>query len=376
MLFSRRAKWRREDFYDRVKELELLLKALDVGEGLIVVHGVRRVGKTSLVYVGLTEANIPFVPVDLRRFSEIPSLLTPSTIGYYVGEVLKIYEKYRGKLKNFIDKILEHIESLNIMGYVGLRFRGRERGKRLFSSVLEEAERWARKRGTSVAIVLDEAQKLRNIPAWRDILAWAIDSLENVSFVVTGSEIGVLRDFLKLEDPESPLFGRARVEILLNKFSREQSIGFLRKGFTEANMNIEEGEIEDAVNKYDGIVGWLSLYGYYRVTYGIGHKEAVSKVEAEAEELVAKELEELIKYSPKRYIAILWAITLGLKTWSTIKHFAEGVVGTIPDNRFDNLLRNLVKYGFVEKTENLEYKITDPLTTKAIEKLKRKYGIT
>jgi len=375
LLFSRRAKWRREDFYDRERELELFLKALNAGEGLIVVYGVRRVGKTSLAYVGLTEANVPFVPVDLRRFSESPSLLTPSTIGYYVSDMLRMYEKYGGKLRNFIDKILEHIESLNIMGYAGLRLRGKGRRK-LFSSVLEEADRWARKRRVRVAIVLDEAQKLRNIPAWRDILAWAIDNLENVSFVVTGSEVGVLRDFLKLHDPKSPLFGRARIEIFLNKFSREQSIGFLRKGFTEANMNIRESEIEDAVNKYDGVVGWLTLYGYYRATYGMGHKEAVSKVEAEAEELVAKELEELIKYSPKRYIAILWAITLGLKTWSTIKHFAEGVVGTIPDNRFDNLLRNLVKYGFIEKTENLEYKITDPLTTKAIEKLKRKYGIT
>ncbi len=375
MLFSRRAKWRREDFYDRERELELFLKALNVGEGLVVVYGVRRVGKTSLAYVGLTEANVPFVPVDLRRFSESPSLLTPSTIGYYVSDMLRMYEKYGGKLRNFIDKILVHIESLNIMGYAGLRLRGKGRRK-LFSSVLEEADRWARKRGVRVAIVLDEAQKLRNIPAWRDILAWAIDSLENISFVVTGSEVGVLRDFLKLGDPESPLFGRARIEIFLSKFSREQSLGFLRKGFTEADMSAEESEIEDAVNKYDGVVGWLSLYGYYRATYGIGHKEAVSKVEAEAEELVAKELEELIKYSPRRYLAILWAISLGLKTWSTIKHFAEGIAGTIPDNRFDNLLRNLVKYGFVEKTENLEYKITDPLTTKAIEKLKRKYGIT
>ena len=371
MLFSREPKTRIGEFYDREKELEMFFKGIDAGEGLIVVYGVRRIGKTSFVYVGLSELNIPFIPLDLRKYSENPILLTPSAIAYVVDDVLKEYD-LPGKLWKTGEKILEYIKSVEIPPFKLKPSRGR---KKLLVNVLEKANKWAKRKETRIAIVLDEAQELRTVPAWRNILAWAVDTLENVSFIVTGSEVGVLNDFLKLSDPKSPLFGRARLEIKLERFSREQSIGFLLKGFEEANIRVSRGEIEEVADKLDGIVGWLSLYGYYRVTYGLSHVETLKRLEEEAEELLSSELEKLVKYSPRRYTAILWAISLGLNSWSTIKHFAEGIVGHIPDSKFNKLLQNLVKYGFIEKTENLKYKIADPLLSKAVKKLRRKHRV-
>ncbi|MCD6563011.1 MAG: ATP-binding protein, partial [Thermoproteales archaeon] len=314
MLFDRRPKYRREDFYDREEELHMFLRGLEVGEGLIVVYGVRRVGKTSLVRVGLAESNIPFVPIDLRRFSEDPSLLSPSVSALLIEEVLKQYEKHREKMKKFVRDILRYVDSLDLKV---VKLKVKEGRRRLLAEVLEEADRWAGKRGIRVAIVLDEAQELRTVPAWRDILAWTIDNLENVTFVVTGSEVGVLRDFLKLEDRDSPLFGRARLEINLRGFDRNVSVGFLRSGFREAGLTIDEAELADAVGRLNGIVGWLALYGYYRVSYGLSHKASLERVEADASELVADELEKLVKNAPGRYLAILWAVSLGLKKWST-----------------------------------------------------------
>jgi len=52
------------------------------------------------------------------------------------------------------------------------------------------------------------------------LLAWSSDTLENVTFVVTGSEVGVLEDFLQLSDADSPLHGRARLKIKLSRFSK------------------------------------------------------------------------------------------------------------------------------------------------------------
>ncbi len=121
------------------------------------------------------------------------------------------------------------------------------------------------------------------------------------------------------------------------------------------------------------MVGYL--YRYYRVTYGLTHIETLKRVEEDAAELLASELEKIVKYSPRRYIAILRAISLGLKSWSEIKHFTEGVTGYIPDNRFNSLLQNLVKYGFIEKTETGEYKPIETLLPKAIEKLRVKYRV-
>ena len=371
MLFDRRPKIRGEDFYDRREELQLFFKGVEAGEGLIIVYGVRRAGKTSLVYVGLSELGIPFIPIDVRGFLADPSFLSPQILLGVVWEVLKRYESYQGRVKEFLSDVLEYVESLDL-GMLKLRIR--EKRGELPTKVLEHANRWAKKRKTRVVIILDEAQELRAYPRWRDLLAWSIDTLENVTFVVTGSEVGVLSDFLKLSDPNSPLFGRARLEIKLSKFSREQSIDFLKKGFNEAGIAVKEEEIEDTVDKLNGIVGWLSLYGYYRVTYGLTHVKALKHVEEDAAKLLASELEKIVKYSPKRYIAILRAISLGLKSWSEIKHLTEGSTGYIPDNRFNSLLQNLVKYSFIEKTENGEYKPIETLLPKAVEILRKKYG--
>jgi len=368
MLFDTRFKIRRQDFYDREEELQLLTKGIDNGEGLIVIYGLRRLGKTSLVYVSLSELEVPFIPIDLRRYSEYPSLLTPSAIAQVVDAVLGQYEKL-GRVKKVVENVLSYVESLDL-GVIKLEPRKK---RKLLTDTLEKADKWAKKHDTRLVLVLDEAQELRIIPRWRNILTWAIDNLENITFIVTGSEVGVLRNFLKLDDPKSPLFGRARLEIMLKKFPEDKAQDFLEKGFKEVGIIVTSNELNEAVSKLDGIVGWLTLYGHYRITYRLNHGEALSKIESDAEELLADELEKLIRYSPQRYLAILWAISLGLKSWSTIKHYAEGVIGYMYDYIFDKMLQNLMKYGFIEKTENLEYKITDPLLLKAVEKLQRKY---
>ena len=168
MLFDRIPKYKIEDFYDREEELQLLFKSLEVGEGLIVVYGVRRVGKTSLVQVGLTEYNVPYVIVDLRRFSEDPSLLSPSVLASIVKNTLKEYEKYSGKVKKFAEKILDYINSLDLK-VIKLEVKGKR--SELLVKVLEDVDKWAKKRNTRFVIVLDEAQELKIIPAWRKILA-------------------------------------------------------------------------------------------------------------------------------------------------------------------------------------------------------------
>ncbi len=370
MLFDRKPKVRREDFYDREEELKLFLRGLEVGEGLIVVYGVRRIGKTSFVYVALNEAEVPFVPVDLRKFSESPSLLSPSSVLRLVEDALAEYDKV-ARVRKAVEKVLSRVESINVNG-VTIRTRGSER---LAAEILERFDAWARRRSTRLVVVLDEAQELRVVPSWRKILAWSLDNLENVTFVVTGSEIGVLRDFLRLDDPNSPLFGRSRLEIALPRFSRDKSIDFLKRGFLEIGLSVPREEIEDAVDKLDGIVGWLTYYGHYRASYGVSHDDALARVEGDAVELLTSELEKIVKYSPRRYVAILWAISLGLRSWSTIKRFTEGVAGPVPDKNFDRLLQNLVRYGFVEKTPNLEYRAVDPLLPKAVEKLRKKYRV-
>jgi len=49
-------------------------------------------------------------------------------------------------------------------------------------------------------------------------LVHAYDFDRNVTFILTGSEVGLLYDFICVEDPKSPLFGRFFYEIDVNRF--------------------------------------------------------------------------------------------------------------------------------------------------------------
>ncbi|WP_366940170.1 ATP-binding protein [Thermococcus sp.] len=214
--------------------------------------------------------------------------------------------------------------------------------------------------GGRFVIAIDEAQYLRFSSArYAELIAWATDELENVSFILTGSEVGLLEDFLRIHDPESALFGRAHVEIKLKRFERRQSLDFLRKGFDEIGLEVRAEELEEAVDELDGIVGWLTLYGYNRYL-GLSHREALKKLKEDAKRLVVSEFSKLKELSP-RYELAMKAVANGRHRWREIKEAVELLEGKkIGDKNFSNVLNNLVRYGYLEKTVE-GYFIPDPL---------------
>jgi Predicted ATPase (AAA+ superfamily) len=182
----------------------------------------------------------------------------------------------------------------------------------------------------------------------------------DIFFVTTGSEVGLLRDFLKLDSEDSPLRGRVRREVFLDRFTDEQSMEFLKRGFAEAGINVPEPELKEIISELDGIPGWLTLYGYYRTVINLNHKETLNSIIEEGSAIVLSELRKIIENSWARYVVILKAIASGLKRWKDIKAYVELRIGSIPDNRFDGLLEKMVKYGYVKKI-NGEYIIEDSI---------------
>ncbi len=149
-------------------------------------------------------------------------------------------------------------------------------------------------------------------------------------------------------------------EIYVDRFTREQSMDFLIQGFEELGKEVELREVEDAVEIFDGLVGWLTHYGYYRAVRKLPHKKAMAKVFEEGSKLALEELVRVIAPSRKRYSAILKAVAHGAESWSDIKAYTVARTGPITDKRFTELLKNLVKYGYLIK-ENNKYKIPDPI---------------
>ncbi|NPA97245.1 MAG: ATP-binding protein [Crenarchaeota archaeon] len=357
MLFDPAPKEDPRDFFDRERELRELLDSIEAGERLIIVYGVRRVGKSSLVRVALRLCGKPFALVDVRELYFSEGVVKESSL---VRAILRDVASRASLLERLGLAVREVAKGLRIslpLVEVDLSIARRLR----FVDLLRQLSALCSKKGTRFVLVLDEAQYARFSNARYDgLIAWAVDNLDRVTIVLTGSEVGVLRDFLRLEDPEAPLFGRARREIGLERFSVEQSEEFLRRGMEEARVPASREEISEAVSVLDGVPGWLTLYGYYRAVQRLGHREALERVVEEGARLVLAELERVIAPSRARYAAILKAVALGASSWSSIKAFVVARAGPISDKRLSTLIKNLVRYGYLEK-RGTRYEIPDPM---------------
>jgi AAA+ ATPase superfamily predicted ATPase len=136
-------------------------------------------------------------------------------------------EELRKSLNDFVSwdkrilKYLRRIRSLRIHE-VEVKFSlGKERPS--FSSILEALEDWAEDEGKRIVMIIDEAQEFIRMKGYSilPLIAYAYDNLKHISFVFAGSKIGLLYRFLRVNDPESPLYGRYIERIELTPLNRE-----------------------------------------------------------------------------------------------------------------------------------------------------------
>jgi len=346
--FDFRPKETREDLFDREEELNKLISASS-SESIILLTGIRRIGKTSLLKVFLNEVKIPYALVDVR--SPLTSYKSLYTI--FSNILTQINKKRR------IEEFLRHLKGVSFFGInISLSWDPKTRPSLL--DIIDKIDESGK-----VIIAFDEAQNLRGKLGneFLSILAHCYDYCKNVTFILTGSEVGLLYDFLKLDDPTSPLYGRHLEEIRLNRFNETQSLEFLREGFRQAGISSPPQSIlEYAVSKLDGIVGWLTEFGYRCIKAGEVKKEIVDEVLELASRLA---MEELSHFS-ESYVIVIEAIAKGYKRWSELKRYLEDKKKRmIYDAELKRYLDNLEKRGYIKKEEN-EYDLSDPVLKNAL----------
>jgi len=357
MLFDLRPKDKREELFDREKEIEVIKRsAQDYPVTLIL--GIRRVGKSSLLRVALNEMKNG-IYIDVRK-------LHFDSGGWITNEVLiqafeRALNSLNPKIKKELLDYLKHIKGVSIAG-VKINFEK----KASLSEILEALNDYGK-----VIIAFDEAQYLKFYGArggkeFLSLIAYAYDNLKNLSFIFTGSEIGLLHDFLGVFDYESPLYGRVYNEITIEPFTRDLSKEFLKSGFSELGIKISDNEINKAVELLDGIPGWLVEFGYH-YSKRRDFEKAIENVLIKAEKFLEGELKELEKKS-HRYILILKAISLGFNRWESIKEFIESHDKRVPNSRLAVLIKNLEKMSWIraEYGEKKRYKIVDPVVEKVL----------
>jgi len=361
MLFSPEPKTRRQDLYDFDRELSALVTALRA-ERLTLVTGLRRTGKTSLLRVALGEAGVTHLYVDVR-------------LSLYAGyrDIVEVFARSLEDLlrreASLADRLREALRGLGglevSLGPPSVRVTFRGRGRLSLSDLFTRLNDL----GEPMVVAVDEAQELRkaNWLRFDRLFAYAYDSLPNVRLVLTGSQFGLLYDFLGLEDPRAPLFGRAFQEVRTRRLSPDEALDFLERGFSESGVRCPGDLMEKAVDAFDGIIGWLTYFGHLYVTGGLRDLEDVVRA---ASSLALEELRNLISSlrSP-RYAVILRALAEGRAPWAAIRRRLEDYEGRgLNPATVSQLIGTLVKLGVVEEV-NGEYAIADPVYRLAASRL-------
>jgi len=372
VLFSPAPKERLEDFFDRERELDSFRRFLKSDSPLCLILGLRRSGKSSLLKVGLRESGLPSVVLDLRVLEEKVRPTYADLLDLLSGELSRLAAARSG----FARPLLELLRAVEGVEVEGLRIRFKWAGRRAVKlvDVLESLERASEGRGVVSVVAFDEAQELAAVAGVRfdSVLAYAYDNFKHLKIVLTGSKVGLLYRFLRLDDPSAPLFGRAAWRIELSYFTGEQSIEFLRRGFEELSLEAREEELTEAAAALGGGPGWLSYYGFLRAQ-GAGHREALVEAREKGVQLLLGELENFLRLRPTardRYAAILAAVALGARRWSEVKRGAEVRLGErIPPKNFTELLKRLLEAGLLVKRGE-EYELPDPLLKEAALRLR------
>lgn len=324
MYFNPQVKDNRGDFFNFEVIQEELKRAIeDKLVPLIAVYGLRRTGKTSLIRVVLNSMDKKYVWIDSRNISS--------------------RDEFHKKLLDEIDKFRRfRVEKLILKG-VGLSLNFMKKGLDYLNK-------------HKFVLVIDEAQLLKKLHLDNSI-AYIYDNFPNIKIVISGSESGMLKNFLGKNNARAPLYGRAVLELQTNRLDRESGFIFLREGAKQAKINFTDEEILTAIKALDGIIGWLTKYGWYRLKHA--PKESLRRT---VEEGKALSKEEFVKFATKaetRYKKIMKSIKGGAK-WDEIKNQTQ-----ISDKQLYSMMNRLIDSGFVEKSEGV-YTIADPLLEAAL----------
>ena len=359
MYFDIKPKTKRKDLFGMsylADSMESYLK--DANTRMVVLRGLRRTGKTSLLNVVLNELNRKSVKIDVR---EAP---------YYDRRefMLFLIEKIKaGVGESLFQKILKRFSGIKL-AYKDLSTTFLFESEKDFHLFFEKLNKQLEESNTTLVLAFDEVQLLSKI-RFDYMLAAIYDNYGSIKLVLTGSEVGLIDDILGKKNADAPLFGRACIEIETKKFSSGQISEFLAEGSKQINKSITKKELRETIEVLDGVIGWGTHYGWLR-SGNLPHEKALEKVLMEGSEIAKRELDNFLSRRNKTvYVRILKLISRGFNRWSLIKEqFFKKNVRT-SDSQLNLYLNELISHGFVEKT-NENYSLADPLLSRAVREIR------
>lgn len=379
MLFEDRPKDNLNDLFDREEEMEKFDNAIKMKRALIVISGFRRVGKTSLLKTMISQNKKYSIFIDLRNLAAKKTATREDVIDLIQSSLQEFLDNNKSVAEEIVDA-LRTVRGVSITtpaGGFGIQLEPRSEKKLDLSGLFIRIDKWAKAKGETVLLAIDEAQQFRKAQQFNmtGLLASIFDSCKNIVTVLTGSEVGLLYEFMGIEDTTADLYGRSYVEIKVEHLSKEKSREFLLEGFEQYKMErqkmaLSTDAIELAVEQLGGILGWLIKFGLKCVERGSITAENLDEIRKEGAKLAKEEYDKFIatRKATERYDVIMKTLAAQPSTWDSIKtQLTLETKKTIYNKNLSDLLSTLQKAGFINKDGD-KYYTEDPLLKEAFSK--------
>lgn len=378
MLFTDRPKDNLNDLFGREEEMEKFGKAIEMKRALIIISGLRRIGKTSLLKTMISQ-NVEYsILIDLRDLAAKKTATREDVIHLIQGSIQEFLDNNKSVAEQIVE-VLRTVRGVSITtlgGGFGIQLEPRSEKKLDLSGLFSRIDRWAKDHG-GIVLAIDEAQQFRKAQQFNmtGLLASIFDNCKNIVTVLTGSEVGLLYEFMGIEDTTADLYGRSYVEIKVERLSKEKSREFLLKGFEQYKMERQKmvlgtDAIELAVEQLGGVLGWLSKFGLKCVERGSITADNLDEIRKEGAKLAKEEYDKFIatRKATERYDVIMKTLASQPSTWDSIKtQLTLETKKTIYNKNLSDLLSTLQKAGFINKDGD-KYYIEDPLLKEAFGK--------
>jgi hypothetical protein len=367
MLFDDVPKENQNDLFNRETEIKQFTEFLDYKRPLILITGNRRVGKTSLLQSILNQNTRYNVVIKLGNLVS-KRYLTKEDLVILIQTSLR---EFFAKNKEIESALKDPAKAVNGVGFgvSGIELEHRPDKDLDLRGLFGKINEWAEKTDQTVVLAIDEAQELRKSKHLdtSGLLASIYDNCEEIIIVLTSSEPGLLYDFIGKDNPKSALHGKSYDEIKLEPFSVQKSEEFLRKGFAEYELEIEQDilaheSIHVAAQNLGGVLGWLNKFGTKCVQRKLIVLEFLSEVVGEGAKVAKADFEDFLftRDASDRYVKIIELLAVKPATWNTIKTKLEiETRKKIYNKNISDLLTTLVKSGFITKIGD-EYALVDP----------------
>lgn len=360
-LLDSRPKRNRDELYGRTRQLALMLRYIDDKEPLVIVSGLRRVGKTSLVKTALsTIENGIFI--DAYRLG---GSISRQEIEKLFKTGIQDFLNNRQSKKEQLVRYLISVEAISVgTSGVDIKFKRPQVTECSIIALFNALNEWGINNGETVVLAVDEAQEFaRAADIDMGKIFSAFYSYENVVLILTGSEIGLLHDFVRRDEPDGAFYGRTRKELALDPLDYEESKGFLTKALSEAGIMIGASDalLDRAAGEIGGIIGWLVRFGQLCKENNAIRPELIERIQDEGSAQVKGEFDSFLDRNSLqrgKYEDLLHRLAGVNISYRSIEEYLKKKDLTACAQR-------LTDEGFLKTDEKGRYHFVDPLLAHA-----------